>query len=374
VNRKLELKGKQLGTYVAALESAYSPERFDQMMLVRLSKHRPLYTLANDLRTRFFDVVVAAGMEGWAGDLVAASLDANPDNPRLLAFVRALGLDPVPDVESARLQKVVTEKSVFHNPDPFLMEFSRRVGWVCQVAVPNGGGTGVLVAEDLVLTNHHVVARVIEGEVGPEKVACIFDFKMLNDGRQISGGRRVALHTKWQVASRRHSPEDEKSDGAEPEAAALDYAVLRLAEPVGDEALGSRGPADAHAPARGWLTVRSAPPAVAENDPIIVVQHPLLPGKLTQEPVQLALGVALQSPFADRRLRHNARTLGGSSGSPCFNADLEFVALHHAGDPVTDWDKPKWNQAIPIGRLVADLAERSISPQFWDRAAPAPGG
>jgi len=372
-NAELVLVGQPLGRFVKALESAYTPERFDQMLLVHLSKQRSLYTLANDQTTRFFDVIDAASKQGWAAALVSASLAANPDNPKLAGFVRELGLDPIPDDDSRlRLQKVITEQSQFHDADPFLMEFSRRVDCVCQVIVPGGGGTGFLVAPDLVITNHHVIAPVLNQTVVANRVSCLFDFKMLKDRRQLSAGRSVALHADWHVASRPHSLQDTLREGTEPESTALDYAVLRLAEPVGEEALGPKGAEDVRSAKRGWITVSSDAFTVKENDPLIVIQHPLLPGKRTQEPVQLAMGSIVSLPYDTLRVRHTARTLGGSSGSPCFNADLDLIALHHAGDAITDWQpNPRWNQAIPVYRIVADLVQRALGPAFWDVPAPA---
>jgi hypothetical protein len=364
---QIELTGQELGAYISALENAYAanPGRFDQMMLIHLNKHRTIYSLDTDLRQRFFQVVTSANMEGWTSDLIAASLDGNPGNPRLRAFVRKLGLTPVPAAEAQNLQKVVTEKSVFHDGVVFLDEFARRIDWICQIQIPGGGGTGALVAADLVLTNHHVIRPLLDNAALAPRVRCTFDFKKLSDGRQISSGRQVVLHADWHVASRPHSPEDTKRNGAEPAADALDYAVLRLAEPVGDQALGPKGADDPLSTRRAWLPVLSAPPAVAPPDPVFVLQHPLMPGRLTQEPVQLAIGSVLESPYPDRRMRHNARTLPGSSGSPCFSANLELVGLHHAGDPITGWERPAWNQAIPIERIVTDLAAKNIQ-QFWN--------
>ena len=140
------------------------------------------------------------------------------------------------------------------------------------------------------------------------------------------------------------------------------------AEPVGEEPIGPNDNIDPGAPIRGWITLASAPPSMQEHDPLIVVQHPLLPGKLTQLPVQLAIGRILSLPYNELRVRHNARTLGGSSGSPCLNANLELVALHHAGDAVTEWEPdPRFNQAIPVRRIVADLVADRIQPAFWDQ-------
>jgi V8-like Glu-specific endopeptidase len=49
------------------------------------------------------------------------------------------------------------------------------------------------------------------------------------------------------------------------------------------------------------------------------------------------------------RVRYATNTLGGSSGSPCFNFDWDLIALHHYGDP--SYNHPKYNQGIPIGLI-----------------------
>jgi hypothetical protein len=366
-NGPVDLTGAQIGEFVDALEGAYSAVRFDQMLMIYLSQNREHLTLANDQRSRFYDVIVASGLEGWTAELIEAALDANSRNARLQKFVRSIGLNPVAADEESRLQKVITEQSVFQDPDPFFVECARRCACVCQIEVPGGGGTGTLVAPDVVLTNHHVVTRLLNKLIVPEKVNCVFDFKMLSDGHTISPGRRVALHASWDIASRPHSAEDEKHEGGQPAATDLDYALLRLAEPVGDQRSGAKGQADPLAPKRGWLPLRSDAAELAVGDPIMVVQHPLFPGKLTQAPVQLALGSVKESPFKER-LRHNARALHGSSGSPCLDAKLDFVALHHVGDPITAWQKPSYNQAIPVQKIVDDLKKRNGVPQIWDQA------
>jgi hypothetical protein len=360
----MRVESTELGAYLDALEKAYanSPERFDQMMAIYLNRPRARYSLDNDLRTRFFNVVQFANAEGWTSDLVAASLEANPKNPELQIFARGVGLDPVPAAEAANLEKVITERSSFHDAEPFLAEFAQLINWTCRVAVPGSGGSGVLVADNLILTNYHVIEKVTDQHLADGKVVCVFDYKKTRDGTQISAGRQVTV-TKI-LASRPYSPEDLKREGGEPASDALDYAVLLLQDKVGAQPLGSMGPKDPLGTKRGFLPLSMTSPAVKQNDPLIVVQHPQLKGRRSQEPVQLAMGTVLASPY-EVRVRHNARTLGGSSGSPCFNADLEMVALHHAGDPVTEWQQAEWNQAIPIGRIIQDIPNRGGVPKFW---------
>jgi hypothetical protein len=58
------------------------------------------------------------------------------------------------------------------------------------------------------------------------------------------------------------------------------------------------------------------------------------------------------------RMRYRTNTYFGSSGSPCFNADWELVAIHNAGDP--DYKAshtPEYNQGIPLSK-VRQLLER----------------
>jgi hypothetical protein len=365
-NPDFRLQGPLAGKFFKALENSYTPERFDQMLFTRASVVRTNYSLANDMPARFYDVLIHANLEGWADKYVTAAIEGNPGSSSLRAFADELGLNPVPDTEAPRLQKVVAEHSVLHDAEPFRTLLGSLISWVCQVTVPGGGGTGLLVGPDLVLTNHHVVSSLLTKEVAPERVSCLFDFKMLNDGRQLSPGRRVALHSEWHVASRPHSPTDTvRNSSGEPTPEELDYALLRLAAKVGEEPVGAAGFADLTAAPRRWLTLSAELPGIETNSPLIVLQHPLLPGRATQAPVQLALGVVLESPFPQLRLRHNARTLSGSSGSPCFNANLELVALHHAGDPVSDWERAEWNQAIPSRRIAADLTARNLTPPSW---------
>jgi hypothetical protein len=352
--------------FVNALEKSYSPERFDQMLFTRLSIQRTSITLANDMPTRFYDVLIDANHRGWTAKYVTAALEANPGSAPLRAFAVELGLNPIAANDATNLQKVVADESVFHDAEPFLAALGSRISWVCQVVVPGGGGTGVLIAPNLVLTNHHVVASVLEKKIAPGKVACIFDFKQLKGGQQLSPGRQVQLDPDWIVAWRPHSPEDTVRDGGRPAPEQLDYAILRLAVKVGEEPVGETGASDIAAAPRGWLRLPSDDRPLEKNNPLFVLQHPLLPGRLTQEPVQLSLGVVLESPFSALRLRHNARTMGGSSGSPCFNANLEFVALHHAGDPVVPWERAVWNQAIPVQNIVADLIAQGIDPKLWE--------
>jgi V8-like Glu-specific endopeptidase len=56
------------------------------------------------------------------------------------------------------------------------------------------------------------------------------------------------------------------------------------------------------------------------------------------------------------RVKYRTNTEPGSSGSPCFDADWNLVALHHLGDP--NFSKPEYNQGIPF-MAILDALEKA---------------
>ena len=59
------------------------------------------------------------------------------------------------------------------------------------------------------------------------------------------------------------------------------------------------------------------------------------------------------------RVRYKTNTEGGSSGSPCFNANWQLVALHHSSDPNYEkFHKPGYNQGIPFTTILNLLTQK----------------
>jgi hypothetical protein len=105
------------------------------------------------------------------------------------------------------------------------------------------------------------------------------------------------LHASGVIASRKHSAEDMKRNGGEPAADELDYALLRLAEPVGQQPLGDKGPSDVTGTARGYIRLSASTSPLKEDDPVIVLQHPQPPGLAKQQPIQLSTALRWPRPF-----------------------------------------------------------------------------
>jgi Trypsin-like peptidase domain len=224
---------------------------------------------------------------------------------------------------------------------------------ICRIEFPTakgtGYGTGLLVADDRVLTNYHVVEEHIAGKFDPSGIRCRFDYA--RDAKGLDEGRPVALAAgpAWIIAHSAYDAADLSGVGA-PTADHLDFALLRLSEAAGlhDVGGGAR---------RGTLAIRRQPSLPGEKAPVFVVQHP------KGTPMALAIGVVLGVNDSSTRLRYDADTLNGSSGSGVFDQRLELAALHHAGDP-TSKIRAQYNQGIPIGAIVVNLEARGIDP-FW---------
>lgn len=201
---------------------------------------------------------------------------------------------------------------------------------VCRVDVGDDPlGTGFLVGPSLVLTNWHVVQEARDAHK-LDKLVCRFDYRRLSNNSADPG---KVFPVKSVLDERRCSDAEltNHPDEPPPKDGELDYALLLLAESPGAD--------------RGRIAMVGPP--ISADDPLIIVQHP------AGEPVQFAVDTSAVTGYVhgDRRLRYRTNTKAGSSGSPCFNMDLDLVALHHLGDPRKL--NPVFNQGIPI-RLVRD--------------------
>ena len=355
---RLKLRGEQMEALVSALS-----QRFTLAELRRLTRFK-LGTDYDDIVSEgakkidaVFEIVDFADRRSHVNQLLQGARGLNPTLAEIEQIFELAGVSAVPAAVKTRvnelvLERIVSRRSVFQDPASFRARLSRIETWVCRIDVPGAGGTGLLVQPDLVLTNHHVMQPVYSGAVSRDDVAFRFDFRAFADGSVLVAETRYGLAPDWDVDRSPPSDQDTIVGGAEPKADELDYALLRLARPIGNESIGSTDP---QAPPRGWFDVPATTPAILENEPLFVLQYP------SDLRLQLAVGAVLGHSPGGTRLRHNARTLGGSSGSPCFDANLAMVALHHAGDPdYGTGHAPTYNQAIPLGRILALMSQHQV--------------
>lgn len=182
-------------------------------------------------------------------------------------------------------------------------------------------GTAFRIADDLLLTNHHVL---FDGDASaPSAVEAWFGYEAELNGR-----------------TREHQvvPCDAESAVGEPE---LDWAVVRSAKPLPGDAL--------------CVALPSAV-QVSLNDRVYIIQHPHGGVK------KLAARHNVVRHVDDTVVQYWTDTEQGSSGSPVFDERWNLVALHRRWLRVGADDEPAEfrNEGVRIERVLDGLARKRL--------------
>jgi hypothetical protein len=212
-------------------------------------------------------------------------------------------------------EKIFGEQSTLV-PVSFLEIGMRRARAVVRVQCADGSlGSGFMIAGDLLVTNHHVLAD-----------------------QDDAGGATV--HFNYQKTVEGHD--------ADVEEARLDPGAF-FATSVDDDctivkALGS--------PTTRWGALDLLPASIREDDRVNIIQHP------GGEQKQLSFFHNLVVYVGEGRVQYLTDTLPGSSGSPVFDKDWNLVALHHSGGWIPEpGARGRFfrNEGIHVDRLIAML-------------------
>jgi hypothetical protein len=320
------LGGGEQKALKAALMAAFPlPEDLDMLLALRLD--RSLAALAPAGRTHeyvVFSVVRASQAEGWTAELILAACAARPRRADLAALAERLGLTAAGG--ELELERMVRSRAGIHDAGLWREHLRRSERRVCRLDGETPklavNGTAFLVGPDLLLTNFHVVEPLLLS-VGPVQLRARFDVRRGPDGESVVAGVPFPLADDWMLASSPHADAEQASvEAAGDDPARLDYALLRLGEPVGEQEIGLDGGGDVR---RGWVALSAAVQAPEVNDQALILQHP------GEAPLQLAID-RIVSVDAERAIvRYLTNTDGGSSGAPCFGSSWELIALHQCG-------------------------------------------
>jgi hypothetical protein len=360
------MPGVDFGEFQEGLAEAFDPNTLSRLLRVRMDVRLARIVATGSLDETTFELLEWAEQHGREAELARAAYLERPNNTKLRSVYEKYGMAPAASVQAAGKSVAngsmrATAAAFEANVKPKLKSVDMAVwrermaaveGQVCRIEF-NGNpiGTGFLVGPDLVMTNYHVMESPIKGKIPVGQVGCRFDYKVLSDNSR-SEGTVVQLSDKnWQVdcGSYSKAEADSQPDREAPTADELDFALVRLARPVGGEPIGQN--ATAGAPKRGWIAIPAQQPALDEKMTLMIAQHP------DGSPMKLAFDTdsVIGLTGEGRRVRYTTNTEHGSSGSPCFNIDWTLVALHHMGDPA--WHRvPGYNQGIPIGLIGARLS------------------
>jgi hypothetical protein len=341
------LKGKELQALNDALGDAFNPDTFQQMLMYYTDRELENYASKWDtMPTITFRVTTAAQAEGWLPELINAARQSRPRSEQFAAFAERIGISSLSPAFEAKIRQDLTYIEIA----PFLEELTAIESRVCKVEIAeSGSGTGFLVGPDVAMTNHHVLAGVIDGARKSEHVVLRFDYRKAADGSELPGKEfGLAKSDEWLLDA---SPPFPVDTALSPSANGkyLDYALVRVEGQPGNDQV--RIDASGSGVSRGWIGLPDPVPELRADAPLFIVQHP--------EGASLKLALESKSILGlveeGTRVRHRTNTDPGSSGSPCFNEGWKLVALHCAGDRAAN---PQWNEAVPIAEIGKQLEQR----------------
>jgi trypsin-like peptidase/effector-associated domain 1 (EAD1)-containing protein len=378
------MKGHELEPLRDMLVSCFNPNSLAAFLRMRLDRKLSNIVGPGAFNDVVFNLLEVAEQEGWDALLIARAADyvpgrqdlqdlarryartlagrirAEAKNESMLAAYDEFGLAPAglpphsTKNDRSGLEKLIDPQNQMVNAAVWLERALASQSPICRVDIDGqANGTGFLVGPNAVLTNHHVVDRVIDQ---PKRIVLRFDYKQLRDGTILSG---TLVTVKRIVDSSPPAPGEmanppEKCDPTNQE---LDYALLETEGNPGDEPIRIPGAA-ADGPRRGWIPVPADgkvidPDPYAVDMPVLIMQHPLA------QPLSLAIEwQSMLGPIpAKTRVRHRTNTDAGSSGSPTFDRNWNLIALHHYGDP-RPGVAPLFNQGVPIAAIRRLLTAR----------------
>jgi hypothetical protein len=369
------MPGVKFAEIAQALADAFDSFELARMLREEMSVRLDRIVGGGPFDQIIFNLVSWAERTGRDVELVGAAYRVNPTNEKVRVIYQKFGLAPAWEIQTAGVSQTSPTPPIAGGPEktvqPYFPDLDVEL-WrtkmavlesqVCRVELGNRNnymGTGFLVGQEAVLTNHHVLASVIAQKDLPGQVRFRFDAKRLSDGTP-SDGVTVGLHpTDWLLdfSPMTSSEASFCPDAQLPTPDELDYALVRLAEPIGRGTVGRQ--ASGEGKHRNWLSVRDLNPPITPHMPLLILQHP------SQGPLVLAIDTdgVIQVNENGTRVRYRTNTKNGSSGSPCFNILWGLLALHHYGDPV--WKLiGKWNQGVPIGMIAKRIEKNKMAVAF----------
>ena len=296
-----ELDGRQYQATVAALTAAFGTYPKLKAMMRGIDRQISQYATDGPMPLVLDSVLEAAQEQGWLYSLLQGALNANPNNPRLkeLAPLLLLSTSGTPPEE---LQGIVLGNNALQDVEVWRAGMARIEDYVVRFRVNNindnnapfGIGSGFLVADDVVLTNCHVVNDLLQPAAATPAVQ--FGFRKVAGGEtasdeiiELSGGR-----SDWVIGE---SPEAE-----------LDYALVRLPKGTGRPVMPT-----------------PLPYVFTAGDIYFILQHP------KGAPMKIGAGTLVGTTQGPARVNYTTNSEKGSSGSPVFTLGWQPVALHRSG-------------------------------------------
>lgn len=334
------LTGQQIKQFREALVAAFhTTGLLKQMVHFCLSEKLENFVANASLNDMAYELILYAEANGQLYRLLRGAREENKGNELLKKFEQNISLS-TRTISKSGLEAKIRVFDQFISLNEWLPKLHQIEKQVCRIELPKGGsGTGFLVNSDIILTNYHVLENLINKNYSSDKVKLRFDYKKIRPQSEDLDGQLFDLADDWLIGYSPISEYDDPTKKKNPSKEELDYALIRLAKSLD----------------RGAIKL---PDMLTEDfyknyeakRPLFIVQHP------SGEPMKLAVDIngVINLNENETRLSYKTLTEKGSSGSPCFNQDLELIALHHNGF------EGSRNVGIPIHTLVNDWVQKGF--------------
>jgi V8-like Glu-specific endopeptidase len=270
-------------------------------------------------------ILTEANKHGKVDGLLAVAMADYPDNellrrakePMPPRVIQGPEIKDAPRTSIPLLEKIIGSRSSLVAVS-YLELGLRRARSVAKVRLADGSmGSGFLIADNLLLTNHHVLP---DAQSAATAIA-VFNYEKSIEGTDKPVDELRLLPSTWFLTS----VED-------------DWTIVAV---EGN-------------PNTRWGAIELGDQEITVGARVNIIQHP------GGGPKHVSLNPGAIAFVDSRRLQYLTDTLPGSSGSPVFDEQWNLVGLHHSGGWLSEpgsKDAFYRNEGIRIGIIIAALAE-----------------
>ncbi|MEZ4632173.1 MAG: trypsin-like peptidase domain-containing protein [Deinococcales bacterium] len=297
------------------------PDKEDQRRIVSEAGFRiDMINFSNKAVNSWYSILDYIKMQNGLEKFLAFVGQENPDNELLQKFLADPstildGQKSIPNWQGPKnkreLEKLTGPKSTL--TDIIFLEIGlERARSVARLELFNQLGSGFLIANNLLVTNNHVISSASEAK-----------YAKVQFNYQRQRNHELAVVDVYRLDPDRYFKTSQDED----------WTIVALA-------------GDAN---KTWGQLDLKPAVIALGDRVNIIQHPL------GQPKQVAYLANTVVHKDETWLQYLTDTEAGSSGSPVFNVHWDVVALHHAFcDPDGQFDYVR-NEGVLVDRILAAL-------------------